>query len=252
MHPEVVEMFSDLHLLVAALMFVYTALIMLVTFVIGLRFRKFARFELETENEVHVADDPVEKINFLLHRRSLVAPMIGQLPEDFCELRNPVREFSFVTYLQEVAAQFFITLFHIPTMGLILVVQIAGVECSLQIQSKTKGSAVISFASMIWVWVVAGCLYVFRVHVKWIVSLVTPPPAAMLWYLEKQAGDTPPKHMLPPFRLLPYLKEAPKKSRFFLWWYGTFSPNQQEQLFFRWRKGPATVLGALQVIFKPF
>ena len=31
-------------------------------------------------------------------------------------------------------------------------------------------------------------------------------------------------------------------------WYGTFSPNQQEQLFFRWRKGPSTILAVFQNI----
>lgn len=40
------------------------------------KFRKWHRFEIEAENEVHVLDDPLEKVNFLLWRRSLLTPMV--------------------------------------------------------------------------------------------------------------------------------------------------------------------------------
>ena len=74
------------------------------------KFRKWHRFECEAENEVHVNDNPIEKVSFLLWRRSMLTPMLGHRPEELNSLRNPLQEFSFVHYLQEVLAQYMVLL----------------------------------------------------------------------------------------------------------------------------------------------
>lgn len=71
-----------------------------------MRFRKYYRFETEAENEVHVDDDPLVKVDFLLWRRGLLTPMLGQRSEELHRMRDPLREFSFTFYLQEVMAQY--------------------------------------------------------------------------------------------------------------------------------------------------
>lgn len=60
--PEIQVMFEDLHLFVAVLMFVYTFCICSIGMHFNLRFRKWHRFEMEAENEVHVHDDPLDKV----------------------------------------------------------------------------------------------------------------------------------------------------------------------------------------------
>ncbi|CAD7930143.1 unnamed protein product [Amoebophrya sp. A25] len=248
--PEFSTMLRDLIVFLTVLIFIYIGCLTMIGLHLTFRFRKWHRFECEAENEVHVDDNPVEKVSFLLWRRSMVTPMLGHRPEELNCLRNPLQEFSFVHYLQEVLAQYMQSLFRIPTWGLGLLIFISAVDCFLEMEtiSRTHHAALIGLSTCTWSWVLLAVLAVFYIHLQRIVQMLTPPPAAMLWHLDPTTtGRLPHRHLLPPFRLVPYLKEAPKKTKFFYWWYGTFSPNQQEQLFFRWRKGPSTILQVLQI-----
>ncbi|CAD7923461.1 unnamed protein product [Amoebophrya sp. A120] len=248
-YPEMSVLLRDFYLLLTALMLVYVLFVVMIGANLSFKFKKYLRFEFEAENEVHVKDDPVDKVNFLLWRRSMVTPMVGHRSEELNSLRNPLQEFSFVQYLQEVLSQYMQVLFHIPTSGLAILVFISSVECFLEIEtlSRTHAVTLLGLSTATWSWCLLALLLIFFVHLRRVREMLTPPPAAMLWHLDPQSGEKlPDRHLLPPFRLVPYLKEAPKKTKFFYWWYGTFSPNQQEQLFFRWRKGPATILGVLQ------
>lgn len=138
-------------------------------------------------------------------------------------------------------------LFHIPSWGIFLLVVTSGLECFMEMQTKRDQRKVLGMSLIVWTWVLVGVVSIFFIHLRRIKRMLTPPPAALLWHLEHEEGDVPDKHLLPPYRLVPYLKEAPRKTKFFYWWYGTFSPNQQEQLFFRWRNGPSAIIQILQV-----
>lgn len=215
---EMSIMYEDMHLMVVALMFNYMLISFIVCFTINLKFRKWRRFELEPENEVHVMDNPLEKVDYLLWRRSLVSPMLGQRATELNALRNPVQEFAFTQYLQEVLAQYSNTLFHVPTFGLIMMVAVSAMECFIELQTRSHQQSIVNITLCLWAWIIAATVYIFMLHLQRVVKLLTPPPAALLWYLDNDDGGrfmAPEKHLLPPFRLIPYLKEAPKKTKFF-------------------------------------
>eukprot|EP00392_Amoebophrya_sp_AT5.2_P009878 g9909.t1 len=250
-YPEMSVMLRELYALITGLMFTYVLCVLVVGANLTAKFRKWHRFECEAENEVHVDDDPVDKVSFLLWRRSMLTPMLGHRSEELNVLRNPLQEFSFVQYVQEVLAQYMQSLFCIPTSGLLALLFISSVETFLEIEtiSRAHRATLLGLSTATWSWTLLAFLVIFLVHLRRIQQMLTPPPAALLWHIDQAANPEklPERHLLPPFRLVPYLKEAPKKTKFFYWWYGTFSPNQHEQLWFRWRKGPSTVLAVLQM-----
>lgn len=51
----------------------------------------------------------LQQVSFLLWRRSIVSPMLGQRAEELNQLRDPIQEFNFVAYLQEVLSQYMVS-----------------------------------------------------------------------------------------------------------------------------------------------